>query len=181
MTDWAKNYSNDPANWGGFIPADQGNNVQFGMDMSEYGNSKFTPNGLDTGKNFGALSNIGKGVAAFGTLAQLYLGFKAMGAQKKAFNFQKAAWQKGFDASLKDYDNQLKSEWEKKKAGNSFFGNQDYQSLDSYLADRSLSPATQASAQQSSAIAPPTQATTPRNQPSTGYGNFDRKQFSFGY
>lgn len=87
---------------------------------------------------YGKLSAIGEGVSAFGTLAQLYLGFKAMGAQKKQFKFQKAAWNKNFSASLAAYDNQVRDNYNKYMQGNEYFGNA-YDDKDTYMGERSLS------------------------------------------
>ena len=84
------------------------------------------------------LGMIGEGVSAFGTLAQLYLGFKAMGAQKEQFKFQKGAWEKNFAASLKAYDNQVLDNYNKYAQGNQYFGNA-YDDKETYTAARSLS------------------------------------------
>ena len=138
---------------------------------------------------YGKMSTIGQGVAAFGTLAQLYLGFKAMSAQKKQFNFQKEAWNKNYENSLKDYDNQLKDSWRRHSQGAAFFGN-DYQSLDSYMAERSLSangqpaPLTGGQPLAAPASASPTSSI---NQPASvqqlrptaqnmNYGNFEKRR-----
>jgi len=87
---------------------------------------------------YGKLAAVGEGVSAFGTLAQLYLGFKAMGAQKKQFKFQKGAWEKNFAASLKAYDNQVLDNYNKYAQGNQYFGNA-YDDKETYTAARSLS------------------------------------------
>jgi hypothetical protein len=87
------------------------------------------------------MSAIGEGASAFATLGQLYLGFKAMGAQKKQFKFQKAAWNKNFAASLKAYDNQVLDNYNKYAQGNQYFGNA-YDDKETYTGARSLSPIT---------------------------------------
>lgn len=102
-----------------------------------YGYSASSTTAPPTGRFNETMGNISSGVSAFGTLAELYLGFKAMSAQKKQFNFQKQAWEKNYANSLKDYDNQLLDRHRRSSQGAAFFGN-DYQSLDSYMAQRSL-------------------------------------------
>ena len=136
----------DPSTWqnAGNMSTDLGStaaNMDSYNGMAQYGG---TPSSSFTGpKSFGDMSAagkmgvIGQGVSAFGTLASLYLGFKAMGAQKKQFKFQKGAWEKNYANSLKDCSNQLRDNHELKASGNAFFG-RDYQSLDSYMADRQL-------------------------------------------
>ena len=84
------------------------------------------------------MSAIGQGVQAFATLAGLYTGYKGLQYQKKQFNFTKSAWNKNFAAQLGAYDNALRDNYEKYRAGNSYFGNP-VQSEQDWMSQRSLS------------------------------------------
>ena len=57
------------------------------------------------------------GISAFSTLAGLFAGFKGLGLAKDQLSFQKKAWNKNYDAQVKDYENTLKDRWAARNAG----------------------------------------------------------------
>ena len=156
-----------------------GNQVgNFDTGVTKHGGNTPTTGGPPTtGPRFSeTMGNISSGVSAFGTLAELYLGFKAMSAQKKQFNFQKQAWEKNYANSLKDYDNQLLDQYSRQSQGQAYFGNTNFQSLDSYMGQRSLGGYGN-SGSTGSTLAPPTAAAAPVAQrpPQTNQPMFDRR------
>lgn len=84
--------------------------------------------------NGGAVST---GLEAFTGLANLYTGFKALGLQEDAFDFQKDAWWKNYNNQVQDYENQLRKNHRVNELAAAKQG-RDYQTLDSYLGDRQL-------------------------------------------
>ena len=88
-------------------------------------------------QNSELMGGISEGLGAFSSLANMYMGFKALSQQKKQFKFQKNAWNKNYNNQVKDYENNLKDRWTAKNAYHELAG-KDYQSMDSYVGDRQL-------------------------------------------
>ena len=82
------------------------------------------------------------GAGAFNTFAQMYTGFKGLQMAKKQLKFQKKAFNMNFDASAKDYDNQLKNDWmARDSADQARGGDGNYMGgMDKWVADRSIVP-----------------------------------------
>jgi len=92
---------------------------------------------------FGQLGNLFKsegfqsGVSGFSQLANIYSGFKALGLAKDTLSFQKSAFNKNFNAQVKDYENTLKDRWTARNASAASRG-QSFESLGSFLNDRKI-------------------------------------------
>jgi hypothetical protein len=86
---------------------------------------------------YGKMATISQGLGAFSSLAQIYSGFKAMKLAKDQFKFQKEAWNKNYQAGVKDYTNTLKDRWAARSASAGARGGT-YQSMDSYVQPRSI-------------------------------------------
>lgn len=88
----------------------------------------------------GALGKMGvvsQGLGAFGSLASLYSGFKALKLQEDQFDFTKQAWNKNYNNQVKDYENTLKDRWAARNAS-AAAGGQSYESMGSWVGSRSL-------------------------------------------
>jgi hypothetical protein len=80
---------------------------------------------------------ITQGLGAFGNLASLYSGFKALSLQKKQFKFAKDAWNKNYANQVKDYENSLKDRWTARNAGANARG-RGFESMGSWVGSRAL-------------------------------------------
>lgn len=94
--------------------------------------------GMDFGQKMGAVT---QGLGAFSSLANIYAGFKAMKLEKDKFKFSKDAWNKNYNAQVKDYENTLKDRWAARRSANAARG-QDFQSMSTYVGERALAPNT---------------------------------------
>jgi len=83
------------------------------------------------------LGNISTGVEAATGIAEIWQGFKQAKLQKKQFNFTKEAWNKNYANQVKDYENALKDKWAARDAS-ARLNHREFQSLNTYLGDRSL-------------------------------------------
>lgn len=127
------------------LPGMQNDGGGGGVDIGRYGNAlPGTPDplgGLGTQWSemgaYGKMATVGKGVGAFASLANIYAGFKAMKLAKSQFKFQKDAWNKNYQAQVKDYENTLKDRWTANTASAAARG-QDYQSMSSYVDPRAI-------------------------------------------
>jgi hypothetical protein len=86
---------------------------------------------------YGKMQGISQGLGAFSSLAQIYAGFKAMKLAKDQFKFQKEAWNKNYQAGVKDYENTLKDRWEAKSASAAARGGS-YESMASFVEPRAI-------------------------------------------
>jgi hypothetical protein len=121
--------------------------VQQSGGMMDPGSPNFAGTGTgaatDLTTSFGDMSAYGKmgvvsqGLGAFSSLAQIYAGFKAMKLAKDQFKFQKEAWNKNYQAGVKDYENTLKDKWAARSASAAARGT-DFQSMSSYVDPRKI-------------------------------------------
>jgi hypothetical protein len=86
---------------------------------------------------YGKMGVVSQGLGAFSSLAQIYAGFKAMKLAKDQFKFQKEAWNKNYQAGVKDYENTLKDKWAARSASAAARGT-DFQSMSSYVDPRKI-------------------------------------------
>ena len=141
------NYGNTTPNYdytqtgSGMMPGMTKNSPSYGSSQS----MNYQAPGLNSDKSWWGnasgmqkLTAVGQGVEAFSTLASLYLGFKGLKEHRKQFKFTKSAWNKNFSAQLGAYDNSLRDNYEKYRAGNEWFGNP-YKTEDEWMSERSLS------------------------------------------
>lgn len=80
---------------------------------------------------------IGQGVSAFGTLASIYSGFKALDLAEDQFSFTKNAWNKNYNNQVKDYENTLKDRWAARQSAAAARG-REFESMSSWVGDRRL-------------------------------------------
>lgn len=81
-----------------------------GLSGSGFGTSQ-QPSWMSRVGGFMGSEGFQNGVSAFSTLANMYTGFKSLGLAKDQLNFQKKAWNKNYEAQLKDYENNLRDRW----------------------------------------------------------------------
>ena len=77
------------------------------------------------------------GMGAFSTLANMYTGFKSLGLAKDQLNFQKKAWNKNYQAQIKDYENTLKDRWTARNASAATRG-QSFQGMNEWVGERAI-------------------------------------------
>ncbi len=88
---------------------------------------------------YGKIATVGQGLGAFSSLANIYAGFKAMKLQKQQFQFQKDAFNKNYNAQVKDYENTLKQRWAARSNSAAARGGS-FESMSSYVGSRALAP-----------------------------------------
>jgi len=88
----------------------------------------------------GVLGSTGfqQGMGAFSTLANMYTGFKSLGLAKDQLNFQKKAWNKNYQAQVKDYENTLKDRWTARNASARTRGGSQMQGMNEWVGDRAI-------------------------------------------
>ena len=86
---------------------------------------------------YGKMQTVSQGLGAFSSLAQIYAGFKAMKLAKDQFKFQKEAWNKNYQAGVKDYENTLKDRWAARSASSAARGT-GFESMSNYVQPRAL-------------------------------------------
>lgn len=104
----------------------------YGAEPSATENTDFS-----FGLNPESFQMIGQGVNAFSSLANIYAGFKAMKLAKSKFRFQKDAWNKNYNAQVKDYDNTLKDRWTARNAS-AQLNNRSFESMGSWVGSRAI-------------------------------------------
>lgn len=121
-------------------PNDAGNTVgQFPeLDLLNQNNASGAWGDMDfTGK----LGAVGTGISAFSSLANIYAGFKAMKLAKSQFKFQKDAWNKNYNAQVKDYENTLRDRWTARDAS-AQLNNRQFSSMEDWMSPRQIAPTT---------------------------------------
>ena len=83
---------------------------------------------------------INSGLGTFGTLANIYSGFKGLGLAKDSLRFQKDSFNKNFNAQAQSYNNALRDRWSARSAGASARG-RTFASEQDFLAGRQIQKA----------------------------------------
>lgn len=127
----------------GSMPGSQGA-VQPGGGLFDSFKNIFSGGGNDGQGSFGRVGDIvgsegfQSGLGAFSTLADMYTGFKSLGLAKDQLSFQKKAWNKNYQAQVKDYENNLKDRWAARNASAEARGGSTMPGMNEWVSDRAI-------------------------------------------
>lgn len=87
---------------------------------------------------FAKTATVASGASALSSLANMYLGFKAIKSQERMNKFQRKAWNMNWTANVQDYENQLRDRYTRLANQANIEGRTMTESLESFLNTRKI-------------------------------------------